>query len=552
MERYRSNEAMSPMKKAFLESIHISEEDLSKPKIAIVNSSSGIAPCFAHLDDVAKVVADDLRENGAIPIEIRTTAPSDFMFSGHGGGYITGSRDLISFDIEAAIEGAELDGMICLASCDKTLPGQMMAATRLNIPTIIVAGGYQPAGNYKGKRFDIEDLFLQFGYYITGNLSKEEIDEMSRNAVMGPGVCQGIGTANTMHMAGEALGFCLPGTTPVLANSDAMWNAVHRASRQIVELVKKDVRPRDILTPASFENAVKVVLAVCGSTNAIKHLQAIAHSADMDNVDVFQMFDEYADDIPLLAGIKPNGPYSIDDLEKAGGTAALMKQLSSKLRLEAMTVSGKTVGENMQNFTVKDESIIRPLDNAFNYRPAIVMVKGNIASDYGIIKLQIDDSHKQKFFRGPARVFADPEDAVLAIKEHEIQKGDVIVLPGLGLTGTPGMGGVTGPLFALEGVGLGSDVAIITDGHASGLCNAALMAVDVCPEAADGGVIGLIRDGDVITMDTNNKVLNVDLSEEEIEARRKIAPNYKKSGEHGWLKLLQERAKPLHQGAVIS
>ena len=538
---------MSPMKKAFWESLCMKEEDFEKPKIAIINSSSGVAPCYAHLDYIAQVIAEDLKQLGVVPFEIRTTAPSDFIYGGHHGGYIQGSRDLISYDIEAAVEGAVLDGMICLASCDKTLPGQMMAAARINVPTIIVACGYQPAGSYKGKRFDIEDLFLSSGYYAMGKISKDEIDEMARNALTGPGVCQGIGTANTMHIACEALGFCLPESTPVLANSEHMWECVHTASKRIVEMVKNNVCPRDLLTKEAFENAVKVILSVCGSTNSIKHLQAIASSADL-NTDIFEMFDKYADDVPLLAGIKPNGPYSIDDMEAAGGTAALMKQLSPKLNLDVMTVSGKTVRENLKNVKVKNKDVLRPMDHAFNYRPAIVLVKGNVATDYGVIKLQITDAYKSGYFKGPAKVFRSDQESIVAVREGRVKKGDVIVVPGLGIKGTPGMSSVTGTLFALKGAGLGSAVAIITDGHASGLCNAGLMAVDICPEAAEGGVIGLIRDGDIVTIDTKKKIIDVNLTKGEIEKRREDTPDYLSKGEEGWLKILQEKAKSLHMG----
>jgi dihydroxy-acid dehydratase len=528
----------------------IKEEDMTRPKIAIINSSSNLAVCFSHLDAIAKFAAEEIYKAGGIAFEIRTVAPVDFLYNGHSGGYTLASRDLITNEVESAVEGPVLDGVLCLASCDKTLPGQLMAAARINIPTIVVACGYQPCGTYKGEHFDIEDLFLQMGHYSMGKVTEEEMREMSDAAIKGPGVCQGLGTANSMHVACEALGFALPGTTPVLANSPKMWDAVSASCRRIVELVDDDVKPRDLMTPAAFENCVKTILAVSGSTNTMKHVQAIAKEAK-SGVDVFDMFDRFADDIPLLVGIRPNGPHFIDDMETAGGTLAVMKQLESKLQLDAMTVSGGTVRENLEKTAQIDSEVIRPIDNALNYRPAIVMAKGNLATDFGVIKLQVDDDYKPSYFKGPAKVFTDGMVASQAIRSGQIVKGDVIVVCGMGITGTPGQGGPGGLIFALDGMGLGSDVAIVTDGHASGLCNMALMVVDVTPEAAVGGAIGLVRDGDIITIDALNRVLSMDVSDEELEERRKTAPDYLKRGEEGWLKLFQERVLPINEGAIL-
>ena len=529
----------------------LSDEDMLRPKIAIVNSSSNLAVCFSHLDAIAKFAAQEIYKAGGISFEIRTVAPADFMYFGHGGGFIQSSRDLITNDVESQVEGAMLDGLLCLASCDKTLPGQLMAAARMNIPSIVVACGYQPCGTYKGEHFDIEDLWQWMGHYQMGKITEEEMNKMSEAAIKGPGVCQGLGTANTMHVACEALGFALPGTTPVLANSPKMWDAVSNACRRVVEIVDQDIRPRDLLTPGNFENCVKTILAMSGSTNSMKHLQAIAKEAK-SGIDVFDMFDRFADDIPLLVGVRPNGSYAIDDMEAAGGTKALMKALESKLRLDEMTINGKTVRENLADAQVLNSDVIRPLDKAYNYRPSIVLAKGNLATNFGVIKLQVDDSYKPNYFKGPAKVFTDPQEATEAIRDGRIVKGDVVVVAGLGLTGTPGMGGPGGLIFALDGMGLGSDVAVVTDGHASGLCNLALMVVDVTPEAAVGGAIGLVRDGDIITIDALNRILSVDVSDEELEERRKTAPDYLKREEEGWLKIFQERVTPINEGATIN
>ena len=550
MREFRSNRGNSPIRRSMWLTLGIKDEDMRRPKIAIINSSSNLAVCFSHLDAIAKFVADEIYKAGGLSFEIHTVAPVDFLYTGHSGGYTLASRDLIANEVESAVEAPMLDGMICLASCDKTLPGQLMAAARINVPTIVVPCGYQPCGTYKGQHFDIEDLFVNQGHLSMGKITPEEMREMSDAAIKGPGVCQGLGTANTMHIACEALGFALPGSAPVLANSPKMWEDVAAASKRIVEMVEQDIKPRDLLTPEAFENSVKTILAMSGSTNSIKHLQAIAKEAKTD-IDVNDMFDKFGDDIPLLVGIRPNGYHYIDDLEAAGGALAIMKRLESKLQLGAMTVSGKSVKDNLAKAVIKDENVVRSLDNALNFRPAIVLAKGNLAEVYGIIKLQIDDNYKPNYFKGPAKVFTNGMDANRALQEGKIVKGDVVVICGQGVTGIPGQGGAGGIIFSLDAMGLGGDIAVVTDGHASGLCNLALMVVDVTPEAAAGGTIGLVRDGDIITIDALNRILSVDVSDEELTERRKTAPDYLGKGEEGWLKLFQERVRPLNEGATI-
>ena len=326
-----------------------------KPKIAIVNTSSQLAICFSHLDEIARRAKRAIELAGGIGFEIRTAAPSDFIHSaGHRGGYILSARDLITNDIEMQVEGAQLDGMICLASCDKTAPGQLMAAARLNIPTIMVACGYQASGSYRGRHCDIEDVFLAAGHVASGRLDAAELTEMSANAVLSPGVCAGIGTANTMHLACEALGMALPGSTPVRANSEPMWRAVDAAAARIVEMVAEDLRPRDIMTPAAFANAVTAILSVSGSINSVKHLQAVAAEAECD-ADVYRLFETLADGVPLLTAIRPNGETSIEEFEDAGGTRAIMKQLEPLLDGDALTVTGDTVAANLDGVTVADE-----------------------------------------------------------------------------------------------------------------------------------------------------------------------------------------------------
>ena len=385
------------MRRAQWTALGLTEADLEKPKIAIVNSSSQLASCFSHLDRIVGPLKDAITAAGGVAFEVRTAAPSDAITSaGAAGQYILPSRDLIASDIEVAVEGALLDGMVCLASCDKTTPGQLMAAARLNIPTIVIGCGYQPSGVYRGEAVDFEDIFRFAGHVNAGRMTVDELGEMSRCAVTGPGVCAGMGTANSMHLAAEALGMALPGTTPVLALGPAMWGAVAAAGARIVALVEEDVRPRSILTPAAFANAVIAILAVSGSVNCLKHLQAIAVEAGAD-VDVYGLFETLAPKVPLLTDVKPNGSTQITEFEAAGGTLGLLRQLAPLLDLSARTVAGGTLGDAIDAASLiaagpsaadtptagdlaVDESVISPVDTPDASRPALVVDENVISA----------------------------------------------------------------------------------------------------------------------------------------------------------------------------
>ncbi len=543
----------------------LTDEDMLKPKIAIVNSSSSLAICFSHLDEIAKRAKRAIERAGGVAFEVRTAAPSDFITSaGHRGGYILSARDLIPNDIEVAVEGALLDGMLCLASCDKTAPGQLMAAGRLNIPAIIVACGYQPSGSYGGRHCDIEDVFLAAGHVANGRLSLAELTEMSENAVLGPGVCAGLGTANTMHLACEALGMALPGSTPVRANSTPMWDAVDRAAERIVAMVDEDLRPRDILTPQAFANAVMTVLAVSGSINSVKHLQAVAVEADCP-ADVYELFGQLADAVPLLTAVRPNGPHSTEDFEDAGGTRGVMKQLVGMLHADVMTVTGHTAGENLAGVTVADEEIIRPARRALGHRPTIVLIRGSLAPRGGIVKLAVADD-RDLTFAGPAVVFDTPLTALAAVRDGRITGGEVVVLRGQGPTGSPGMGMASQLVFALDGAGLTGQVAVVTDGQLSGLVNKGIVVGEVSPEAAAGGPLALVCDGDLIRIDVLGRVADLEVPAAELDRRRaELArpagqpddgsgpgPGSPGSGERGWLSIYQRLVRPLPEGAVLT
>jgi dihydroxy-acid dehydratase len=529
----------------------IDESELEKPKIAIVNSSSNLAICFSHLDGIANALKQSIRDAGALPFEIRTAAPSDFITgAGAGGAYMLAARDLITNDIEVAVEGAQLDGMICLASCDKTVPGQLMAAARLNIPTLVVVCGYQPSGEYNGKHVDIEDVFISSMHVVTGKLPVEELAGMARNAIKGPGVCSGMGTANSMHLVCEALGMALPGSAPIAANSRQMFDFVHQAGQRIVEMVEEDLKPRDILTPEAFANAVATILAAGGSVNTIKHMQAVAAEGGVD-VDVYQLFRDLGKQVPVLVGVRPVGEHSIEQMEAAGGGRGLLKRLEPLLHGDALTVTGKTLTQNLHGVIVSDDEVIRPLDNPFATQPAIVMLRGNIAPQAGIVKYGIDPQ-KMRRFEGPAICFERSADAIEALQDGRIQPGHVVVMRGAGVRGGPAMGGgASKVVFAIDGAGLGDHVAMLTDGHLSGLVCKGLVVAEVAPEAAVGGPLALVEDGDIVTIDLDLNTLDANISETEMQTRRArwrpLAPQF--GG--GWLDIYRNNVSSMEHGAVL-
>jgi dihydroxy-acid dehydratase len=540
------------VRRAQWRALGISDADMLKPKIAVVNSSSELAICFSHLDGIAKVVKEAVREAGGLPFEIRTAAPSDFIIgAGGGGGYILASRDLVVNDMEIAVEGAQLDGMICLSSCDKTPPAHLMAAGRFNIPTILVICGYQPSGEFQGRHCDIEDVFMGSVQAAFGKLGSNALRGMSEHAIRGPGVCSGMATANSMHVVCEALGMSLPGSAPVLANSPKMFDSARRSGRRIVEMVLEDLKPRDILTPAAFHNAVAAVLAVSGSINCIKHLQATATEAGLD-LDIFRLLNELGERIPVLSAVRPNGDDSIEAFEAAGGALALLKQLEPLLECDALTVTGRSIGANLAGAAVDNEEVIRTPARAFSTQPPIVVLRGSLAPESAIVKLGLRGADRVARFSGEAIVFDDGASAVDAIARNEVRPGQVLTVRGMGPKGGPGMAGPASMVvFALDAAGLASEVAFVSDGQLSGLCNKGLTVAEVSPEAAVGGPLALVRNGDRITIDVDARLLDLEVPAEELERRRSQLGEPKLPPVGGWLSLYRRTVQPMSTGAVL-
>lgn len=525
----------------------IKEEDFDKPKIAVVNSSSTLSVCYIHLDEISQIVQKSIRQHGGLAFEIRTAAPSDFVTSaGKKARYLLPSRDLIVNDIEVMVEGACLDGMVLLSSCDKTTPAHLMAAGRLNIPSIVVPCGYQLGGECGGREVDIEEVYKAVGTVATGSMRVDELESWTKVAIQGPGVCAGLATANSMHIMAEALGMAASGTTPIRAGSERLKSVASAAGESIMRLIDQHLRPRKILAASALRNAIRVAIAMGASVNVVRHLAAIAAEAELD-LDVVGLFESLGSNIPQITQIKPNGPDRIEHLDAAGGTRAVQAQLRERLELSALTVSGKTLGAVLEESFSIDEKIVRPITNPFRQEPGLVILRGNLAPGGAIMKISAVPGALREF-EGPARVFEDEDDALRELGKGGIHPGDIVVLRMMGPMGGPGTVFACSMMAALVGAGLGDSVAVVTDGELSGL-NRGITVGQVMPEAAAGGPLAVVREGEVIRIDVAARRIDVKAKDLDERVRgwkppdRQIPP--------GWLAIYSEVVQPIENGAVL-
>jgi dihydroxy-acid dehydratase len=527
----------------------IAEADFDKPKIAIINSSSGLSICYQHLDKLSALAQQAVQQAGGLAFEINTIAPSDFVTSaGKKARYLMPTRDLMVNDIEVMIEGAVLDGMILLSSCDKTTPAHLMAAARLNIPSIVVPCGYQLGGNCAGRDVDIEEVYKGVGTLLTGKMSVATMEDWTRCAIKGPGVCAGLATANSMHCLAEALGMALSGTTPIRAGGERLNEIISRAGKKIMELVENDVKPRDILTKAAFENAIKVAVAIGCSVNTVRHLAAIAVEAEME-LDIIGMFEELAKTGVQITQIRPNGPHRIEEFDKAGGTLAVLHQLKSILTIEVQTVENQKLSKLLLKDLKIDEEYIRVLANPFRNEPGLAIVRGNIAPSGAIVKLSAIPGEKRTF-KGNARVFEDEDLAMQELAAGNIKIGDIVVLRMMGPVGGPGTVFACSFMAALSGAGLADDVAVITDGELSGL-NKGITIGQVMPEAACGGPLAIIHEMDEIEIDLNQRRVDLLIPDQEYKQRLKEWKMPERHLANNWLKFYAENVMPIEKGAVF-
>lgn len=527
----------------------IAEEDFEKPKIAIVNSSSGLSVCYQHLGKYSQMAQQAVKNAGGLPFEVFTIAPSDFITSaGKKARYLMPSRDLLVNDIEVMIEGAELDGMILLSSCDKTTPAHLMAAARINIPALVVACGYQLGGQCNGRQVDIEEVYKGVGTLLTGKMTIGEMEDWTRCAIKGPGVCAGLATANSMHCMAESLGMALTGSTPVRADSDALAEVVERTGKKIMELIQNDVRPRDIITKDSIQNAIRVAVSIGCSVNTVRHLTAIAVEAELD-LDVVKMFEDEAGNFSQITQIRPNGPDRIEEFDKAGGTLAVLHRLKNVLNTNVQTVNNRLLGNILEESLEIDEQYIRTTDNPFRSEPGLTIIRGNIAPNGAIVKLSAIDA-ESRIFEGPAKVYNDEDIAMKALAEGKISSGDIVVLRMLGPVGGPGTVFACSFMAALSGASLADSVAVVTDGELSGL-NKGITIGQVMPEAALGGPLAIIEENDKIRIDLNERKIDLLVPDKVFEKRMADWTPIVRNLDNNWLKFYADNVMPLEKGAVF-
>ncbi len=513
---------------AMLYGTGMTERDMHKPQIGIASIWWEGNTCNMHLNDLAAESKKGVDSAGLLGMRFNTIGVSDGISMGtEGMSYSLQSRDLIADSIETVVAGQWYDGLITIPGCDKNMPGCLMAMGRLNRPSLMIYGGTIRAGYAGSKKVDIVSAFQSYGEYIAGRITDEERMDIVRNACPGAGACGGMYTANTMASAIEAMGMSLPFSSSTPANDPGKFRECHEAGNVLLKMMEKELLPKDIMTRDAFENAMVIVSVLGGSTNAVLHLIAMARSVDISlTIDDFQ---SVSDRVPFLADLKPSGQYVMEDLHNVGGIPAVMKFLLAEgmLNGDCMTVTGKSVAENLESLDALTlgQEIIFPLNNPIKSTSHIQILKGNLAPEGSVAKITGKEGEQ---FSGSARVFDSEEDMLESLEQGRIQKGDVIVIRYEGPKGGPGMPEMLTPTSAVMGAGLGSDVALITDGRFSGGSHGFIVG-HIVPEAQEGGPIGLLEDGDHITIDAVNNRIDVDLSDEEFAERRTrwVRPDYK-------------------------
>ena len=504
--------------RAMLRAMGLTDEDLDKPFVAIANLASDVTPCNVHLSRFAAAAKAGIQDADGTPFEFGTITVSDGISMGTEGMKASlVSREVIADSIEVVTFGERMDGLITIAGCDKNMPGCMMAIARLNVPSIFIYGGSILPGQFQGRDVNIQDVFEAVGAYGKGSISREELTALECVACPGEGSCAGLFTANTMSTAIEVLGLSLPGDASLPAVDPNKVDEARQAGRAILRLLEEDIRPRDLLTRRAFENAITVVLALGGSTNAVLHLMAIAYEAGVDLT--LDDFDRISRSTPYIADMKPGGRYVMADLHRYGGMALPLQRLlrAGLLDGSTMTVTGKTLAENVAAMPViDDQPIIGQPENPRSATGGLAILRGNLAPDGAVIKVA---GHQEKVYQGPARVFDQEEPAFNAIQEGAINPGDIVIIRYEGPKGGPGMREMLAVTGALIGQGLGDSVALITDGRFSGASHGPMVG-HVAPEAAVGGPIGLLQEGDIVTLDIPNRGLNARLTEEQLSDRR--------------------------------
>lgn len=548
-DRVKSGAKGAPAR-ALMYGMGLTKEEIERPLIGIVNAQNEIIPGHLHLDEIAEAAKAGVRIAGGTPMEFPAIGVCDGIAMGHiGMKYSLASRELIADSIETMAQAHGLDALVLIPNCDKIVPGMLMAAARLNIPAIVVSGGPMKAGKTNGCTTDFTSVIEGVGTYNDGHMSADELENLAMTACPGCGSCSGLFTANSMNCLTEVLGMGLPYNGTAAAHSGERKQLAKYAGMRVMELLRNNIRPLDILTQDAFENAITVDMAMAGSTNTVLHLPAIANEAGI-KLDL-ALFDEISGRTPCLTKIAPSGTYHMEDLHQAGGIPAMMKELSRKglIKEGCMTVTGKTVGENIADKAIKDPAVIHSLENAYSQKGGLAILRGNLAVDGAVVK-ESAVAKEMLQHKGPARVFDSEEDAVAAIFGGKILKGDVVVIRYEGPKGGPGMREMLSPTAAIAGMGLDKDVALITDGRFSGATRGAAIG-HVSPEAMEGGLIGLVKEGDRINVDISNKKLELLVGEEELAARKKAYVKPEPKITKGYLGRYAKLVTSANTGAVL-
>ncbi len=537
--------------RSLLRACGLKESDFTKPFIGICNSHVDIIPGHVHLQEFGRIAKETIREAGGVAFEFNTIGICDGIAMGHEGmKYSLPSRELIADSLESMIKAHRFDGLICIPNCDKIIPGMMMGAMRANIPTIFVSGGPMAAGKTpSGKTVDLISVFEGVGAFKSGNLSEEELTEIEEYACPGCGSCSGMFTANSMNCLTEVIGLGLPGNGTILANSPERRDLVRRAARQVIKLVEADLKPHDIVTPEAIDNAFALDVAMGGSTNTVLHVPAIAHEAGIDYS--LERIDAVARKVPHLCKVSPASHWHIEDVGRAGGISAILNEISRKnvLHLDQKSVTLQTIGENIQDAKIQDAKVIRHLDNPYSEEGGLAILFGNLAPQGSVVKTGAVDP-KMMNHRGPAVIFESEEAASQGILDGKVKAGDVVVIRYEGPRGGPGMQEMLAPTANIMGMGLGDKVALITDGRFSGGTRGACIG-HVSPEAAACGPIGLLKDGDMISLDICGRKLDVEISEEEMEKRKAVWKPAAPKITEGWLVRYAKMVQSANTGAIL-
>ena len=538
--------------RSLLRALGCTSDDWDKPFIGVINSFSEIVPGHIHLQTVARAVKEGIRSRGGVPFEVNTIAVCDGIAMNHPGmKYSLPSRELIADSVEILAQAHAFDGLVCIPNCDKVVPGMLMAAVRLNLPSVFVSGGPMLAGKFvqgsAARSVDLITVFQAVGEVARGKMTEAELQELEVVACPGCGSCAGMFTANTMNCLSEALGIALPGNGTIPAVEARRIRLAYKAGQQVMEVLAGDIKPRDVLTRDSLYNAFAVDMALGGSTNSVLHLTAIAHEAGIDFP--LSWINEISDSIPHICKLSPAGDYHIEDLDLAGGIPAVMQELSGLLKLEANTILGKPLGEIVREARVKNREVIHPLSQPYAPTGGISILFGNLAPEGSVVKNAAVAS-EMLVHRGPARVFDSEEEATAAIMKGEFKSGEVLVVRYEGPKGGPGMREMLTATSVLSGMGMDKEVALITDGRFSGGTRGAAIG-HVSPEAAEKGPIAALRNGDIIKINIPDHKLEVELSQKEIEQRLASLPAFEPRIKTGYLKRYSDKVSSASTGAVF-